>query len=162
MFLSSFWALSGSSLWVQSLTNSRSKQFRLFYHVSPNTSNLYLLLDSKVISTFLGICYRDPLLLYLFLQLHASMLSRVWLFLQPYGLQPTRHLCPWHFPGKNTIEGCYFLLQGIFLTQGLNLSLLWLLHWQVDSLPLSPEYTINPWCKQISLFGWLYFFVRIP
>ena len=33
--------------------------------------------------------------------------------------------------------GCHFLLQGIFLTQGLNPCLLWLLHWPADSLPLS-------------------------
>ena len=32
------------------------------------------------------------------------------------------------------ILGCHFLLQGIFLTQGLNLCLL---HWQMNSLPLS-------------------------
>ena len=32
--------------------------------------------------------------------------------------------------------GCHFLLWGIFLTQGLNLSLLDLLHWQADSLSL--------------------------
>ena len=32
--------------------------------------------------------------------------------------------------------GSHFLLQGIFLTQGSNLRLLYLLHWQVDSLPL--------------------------
>ena len=38
--------------------------------------------------------------------------------------------------GKNTGVGCHFLLQGIFLTQGSNLGLLCLLHWQVDSLPL--------------------------
>ena len=31
--------------------------------------------------------------------------------------------------------GCHFLLQGIFLTQGLNPRLLHLLNWQVDSLP---------------------------
>ena len=31
---------------------------------------------------------------------------------------------------------CHFLLQGIFPTQGSNLNLLHLLHWQVDSLPL--------------------------
>ena len=37
------------------------------------------------------------------------------------------------FPGKNTGVGCHFLLQGIFLTHGLNPNLL---HWQVDSLPL--------------------------
>ena len=34
--------------------------------------------------------------------------------------------------------GCRALLQGIFLTQGSNPSLLCLLHWQVDSLPLAP------------------------
>ena len=26
--------------------------------------------------------------------------------------QPTRLLCPWHFPDKNTGVGCHFLLQG--------------------------------------------------
>ena len=29
-------------------------------------------------------------------------------------------LCPWSFPGKNAGVGCHFLLQGIYLTQGLN------------------------------------------
>ena len=29
-------------------------------------------------------------------------------------------LCPWDFPGKNIVEGCHFLLHGIFLTQGSN------------------------------------------
>ena len=43
------------------------------------------------------------------------------------------------FPGKKTGVGCHFLLQSIFLTQGLNLCLLGLLHWQVDSLPLSHQ-----------------------
>ena len=42
--------------------------------------------------------------------------------------------CPWDFPGKNTGLGCHFLLQSIFPTQRLNPCLLWLLHWQVDSL----------------------------
>ena len=35
------------------------------------------------------------------------------------------------FSSKNTGVGCHFLLQGIFLTQGLNLCLLHLLHWLV-------------------------------
>ena len=56
--------------------------------------------------------------------------------LRPHELQPTRLLCPWDFPGKNTRVGCHFLLQRIFPTQGLNLLLLILLHWQVGSLPL--------------------------
>ena len=41
-------------------------------------------------------------------------------------------------PSKNSGVGCHFLLQGIFLTQGLNLNLLLLLPWQAGSLPLSP------------------------
>ena len=58
--------------------------------------------------------------------------------LQPHGLQPTRLLCPWDFPGKNTGVGCHFLFQGIFLTQGLNSYLLQeIMHWQAGSLPLS-------------------------
>ena len=40
--------------------------------------------------------------------------------LRPHGLMPTRLLCPWDFPGKNTGVGCHFLLQGIFPTQGWN------------------------------------------
>ena len=55
--------------------------------------------------------------------------------LPPHGLQPTRLLCSWNSPGKNDGVGCYFLLQGIFLTQGSNPSLL---HWKANSLQLMP------------------------
>ena len=41
-------------------------------------------------------------------------------------------------PGKNTGVGCHALLQGIFPTQGSNLCVLHLLHWQVGSLQLAP------------------------
>ena len=41
-------------------------------------------------------------------------------------------------PGENTGVGCHTLLQGIFLTQESNPSLLHLLHWQADYLPLAP------------------------
>ena len=37
--------------------------------------------------------------------------------LRPHELQPTRLLCPWDSPGKNTGVGCRALLQGIFPTQ---------------------------------------------
>ena len=49
---------------------------------------------------------------------------------------PSRPLCSWAFPGKNT--GCHALLQRIFLAQGLNLWFLHLLHWQAGSLSLAP------------------------
>ena len=44
--------------------------------------------------------------------------------LRPHGLQPSRLLCLWNSPGKNTRMGCHSLLQGIFLTQGSNQGLL--------------------------------------
>ena len=67
------------------------------------------------------------------LRVSVSVLSRsvVSNSLQPHGVQPARLLPPWHFLGKNTGVGCHFLLQGIFLTQGLNLGLLhyrWILY----------------------------------
>ena len=44
--------------------------------------------------------------------------------LRPYVLYPTRLLCPWDSPGKNTRVGIDFLLQGVFPTQGSSLGLL--------------------------------------
>ena len=43
-------------------------------------------------------------------------------------------------PGKNTGVSCHSLLQGTFLTQGLNPLLLCLRHWQMGSSPQAP-----PW-----------------
>ena len=40
------------------------------------------------------------------------------------------------FPGKDTGVGCHFLLQGIFVAQESNPHLL---HWQVDTLPLTHQ-----------------------
>ena len=57
--------------------------------------------------------------------------------LRPYGLQPVRLVCPWYFSGKNSRLGSPFLLRGTFPTQGSNPSLLHLLQWQADSLPLN-------------------------
>ena len=51
--------------------------------------------------------------------------------LWPYGLQL---LCPQDSPGKNTVVGCHFLLQGIFPTQGSNSRLL---HCRWTLYPLS-------------------------
>ena len=58
--------------------------------------------------------------------------------LQPHGPYPTRLLCPWDSPGKKTGVACHFLLQGIFQTQGLHLSLLCLLHYRQILNLLSP------------------------
>ena len=52
----------------------------------------------------------------------CQLLSCVLLFATLW--QPTRVLCPWDSPGKNTGMGCHSLFQGTFLTQGSNPSLL--------------------------------------
>ena len=45
-----------------------------------------------------------------------------------FSCDPTRLLCPWNSPDKNTGVGCHALLQGLFPTQGSNPDLLHLLH----------------------------------
>ena len=60
-------------------------------------------------------------------------------------LTPCDHM-DWSLPGSSVHAilqarigvGCHVLLQGIFLTQGLNPCLLHLLHWQLGSLSLAP------------------------
>ena len=69
----------------------------------------------------------------MYAQLSHSVVSDT---VRPHGLWPAGLLCPWGSLGKKTAVGCHALLQGTFLTQGLNLGLLRLLHWQADSLPL--------------------------
>ena len=51
---------------------------------------------------------------------HSVLSNCLW----PIVLQLPRLLCPWDSPGKNTGAGSHSLLQGIFLTQELNLGLL--------------------------------------
>ena len=49
-----------------------------------------------------------PWLLFALIIISCSVISGS---LQPHGLQPTRHLCPWNSPGKNTGVGSHSLLQ---------------------------------------------------
>ena len=48
---------------------------------------------------------------------HVQLFAALW-------TEPTRLLCPWDSPDKNTGVGCHALLQRIFLTQGSNQSFL--------------------------------------
>ena len=44
----------------------------------------------------------------------VKLLSLTWLFANPWTVEPTRLLCPWDFPGKNSGMGCHEHLPGIF------------------------------------------------
>ena len=54
---------------------------------------------------------------------HTHVFNHVQLLATPRTVGTSRFVCPWNFSGKNTEVVCYFLLQGIFPTQGLNPSL---------------------------------------
>ena len=60
-------------------------------------------------------------LIWLFIMFSHSVISNS---LWPFGLQPTRLLCPWDSPGKNTGVVCHALLQGISPTLASNPGLL--------------------------------------
>ena len=84
--------------------------------LSPACSSACIFLN-KYLLTYLAACL-------------LSCFSRVQLFVTLWTV-PARLLCPWDSPGKKIGVGCHALLQGIFLTQGSNPSLLPLLQWQV-------------------------------
>ena len=78
----------------------------------------------------------------------VCVLSHVWLY------NPMDHSLPessvyGDFPSKNAWVDSHSLLQGIFPTQGLNLHLWYLLHWEEDSLPL---HHLGYW---LFFMGWL-------
>ena len=54
--------------------------------------------------------------------------------LRPHGLQPTRILCPWDFPGKSTGVGCHCLLQ---------IKLLHCCKYLSNYIPLVPEWILS-------------------
>ena len=99
------------------------------------------------------------------------LLNCVQLFATP-APEPTRLLCPWSSPGKHTGVGCYFLLQGILLTQGSNLGLLhcrWILY-QLNhqGSPMIGDYDVLSFHKMISLekpgkgnWMWIYNYLKI-
>ena len=69
--------------------------------------------------------------------------------LRPCGLRPSRLLCPWDSPGKNTGVGRQALLQGIFPSQASNPGLSRLSHWQRGSILLSHSGSLTePQCSQ--------------
>ena len=74
--------------------------------------------------------------LYVLLYLCAQSLNHVWLFVTPRTVACQTPLSM-EFSRQEWWNRLHFLLQGIFPTQWSNLGLLHLLHWQVESSPLS-------------------------
>ena len=69
--------------------------------------------------------------------MHAQLLQSCLTLCDPMDYSPPGSSVHGDSPGKNTGVGSHALLQRIFPTQGSNLCLLCLVHWQVGSLPLA-------------------------
>ena len=68
---------------------------------------------------------------------------------RPHRRQPTGLPHLWDFPGKNTGVGCHFLLQGLFLTEGLNSGLLHCTLMGLWNFPLEGQ-AIGAFIRQLS------------
>ena len=108
-----------------------------FYQEDRNGLFILILYLRLLLSNLLWLLYADAKKTYHSLLMNSS----AWVLNQshsllPHGLGPTRLLCPWDVPGKNT----GVLLPGIFLTQELNL-LSCIIHWlfTTESLGKSSE-----------------------
>ena len=77
---------------------------------------------------------------FLFLSLVVLVAKPCLTLFRLHGLKPSRFLCPWDFPGKNTGVGCHLFLQGIFPTRDWTcVSCIdrWILyHWATREAPL--------------------------
>ena len=86
--------------------------------------------------------------IYINLQLGVYLcVSHSVISLQPHELWPTRPLCPWTSPGKNTGVGWHSLLLGIFLTQGSNPGIL---HWRRILYIWIMRESSTAWCIKVA------------
>ena len=99
---------------------------------------------------YMYICVCMCVCIYIYIYIHAKSLQSCWALCDPMDCSPPGSSVHGDSPGKNTGVGCHALLQGIFPTQGLNLHLSCLLHWQAGSLPLVPpgNYNVHPQIHQ--------------
>ena len=156
-FLSSLWQQSESRV-LQTASQSSLGFSIMFPPILPTLSTAWLQSDFYIFRYSLQGSSPSKS----FLHLRASMLSLVWLFCDPMDCSP---------PGIS-VHGISQarILERVIISFSRGSS--WPKDWiwvscvfcigQMDSLPLSPEYIINPWCKYISFFGCLNFLVRIP
>ena len=107
----------------------------LLYNHCVNLLFQWIITDLKFLLAFKKFCFFKKYLVSCVMSAIFYMLSRISHFkykdrlkketvsclvmsdsLQPCGLLPTRLLCPWDSPGRNTGVGCHSLLQRIFPT----------------------------------------------
>ena len=106
-----------SGLMSPNMTVSAAGSYQLLVDVM--TSQKHCLINTTTTHQFVVLTLQDCL------EHRGYVLSHsvISYSLQSHGLQPTRLLCPWDSPDKNTGVCCHALLQRTFPTQRLNLHL---------------------------------------
>ena len=107
----------------------------------PHKGNICIYWQTNYSSVLKSIFPTIPCIRVLFM---LNCFSCVWLFatLWTVGCQATLSM---RFSRQEYWSGLSSLLQGIFLTQGSNPRLLYILHWWVGSLPLAPSVKPKNW-----------------
>ena len=90
----------------------------------------------------------------IFPYMHAKLLQSYLTLCDPMDCGPPGSSVRGDSRGKNTRVGCSALLQEIIPTQGPNSCLLYLLHWQLGSLPLVPPGKPSIHRKALSSLTW--------
>ena len=93
----------------------------------------------------------------LFMWPFDPFLHQTW---RPHGLQPTRLLCPWDFPGKSTGVGCHYRLQNMKKEAGIFYLSIESLGFELI-LAVKKETEINVWSCFFPLISFFFFFWRI-
>ena len=71
---------------------------------------------------------------------------------RPHGLQPTRLLCPWDFPGKSTGVGCHCLLR-----EDVDVSLKFVSKsWIKETVPFNIPWQTFPWVIMCLICSFVY------
>ena len=120
----------GTGMFVSMIFTKGKKHLNI--HNNPFNCDILYLHIYHIVCVCVCVCARA--------RTHAcTQLCHVQLFAIPWTIQPTLVFCLWNFPGKKTVMGCHFLLQGSFPTKESNPCILCLFHWQANSLPLAPS-----------------------
>ena len=106
ILFSTKWDIQYSSDYKNDVGNSTQLNHQILSMLSPSKASIQL-----------KRCYLVNETSFYVLVMRRSVMSDS---LRPHGLQPTRLLCPWDFPGNSTRVDRHFLLQGIFPTQRSN------------------------------------------